>query len=69
MTEIVWTVLLLIIKVNTYTQVIRMQEVVWKVVEAVINTRIELVAQFHNELHRFCAGRGTGTTIMELKLA
>ena len=66
--ELVWTVLVLIPKVNTDTKGIGMLEVVWKVVEAVINTRIKLVFQFHDVLHGFFAGRETRTTIMELKL-
>ena len=48
---------------------IRILEVVWKVVEAVIDTRIKSVVQFYNVLHRFCAGGGAGTAILEIKLA
>ena len=62
------TVLVLIPKVNADNGGIRMLEIVWKVVEAVIDTHIKSVVQFHNVLHRFHAGRGTGTAIMELKL-
>ena len=35
----------------------------------VIDTHIKTVVQFHNVLHEFCARKGMGTTIMELKLA
>ena len=45
-----------------------MLEVVWKVVEVVINNQIKSVIQFHNVLHGFCAGRGAGNAIMDLKL-
>ena len=43
-------------------------EAVWKVVESVIDTQIKMVVQFHDVLHGFRAGKGAGTTIMELKL-
>ena len=43
-------------------------EIVWKVVEVMIYNHIKTVVQFHDFLHRFCAGRGTGTAIMELKI-
>ena len=33
-----------------------------------IGTWIKSVVQFHNALHRFCAGSRTGTSIMEIKL-
>ena len=46
-----------------------MLEVVWKVVEAVIDTQIKSVFQYHGILHGFCTRRGTRTTIIELKLA
>ena len=38
-------------------------------VEAVRDTWIKTLVQFHNVLHMFCAGRGMDTAIMELKLA
>ena len=65
-TELGWTVLVIIPKVNSANQGIRLLEVVWKVVEEVIDTRIKSVVQFHDILHGFCAGRGKGTNIMEL---
>ena len=61
--------LVLIPKRNADTRGIRLLEVVWKVVEAVIDTRIKTVILFYNVLHGFSAGRDTGTTTMELKLA
>ena len=36
--------------------------------EAIIDTCINKAVKFHDFLHRFCAGRRTGTAIMELKL-
>ena len=50
-------------------QEIGLLEVIWKVVEAVIDTWIKTVLQFHNVLHWYCAGIGIGTAIMDLKLA
>ena len=67
--ELGWTVLVLIPNGNMDTWGIGLLEVVWKVVEAVIDTRIKSVVQFHDVLHWFCAGRGAGTAIMELKVA
>ena len=43
-------------------------EIVWKVVEVMIYNHIKTVVQFHDFLHGFCAGRGAGTAIMELKI-
>ena len=68
-TELGWTFLVLIPKGNTDTRGIGLLEVVWEVVEAVIDTRVKTVVQFHNFLHGFCAGRGAETAIIELKLA
>ena len=67
-TELGWNVLLFIPKGNADTQGIGLLEVVWKVGEAVINTRIKSVVKLHNVLRGVFTGRGTGTTIMELKL-
>ena len=46
-----------------------MLDVVWKLVQSVIGTRIKTVVQFHNILHRFFTASDKGTSIMELKLA
>ena len=35
-------------------------DVVWKVVEAVIDTRTKTVVQFHDVLHGFCAEKVMG---------
>ena len=67
--ELGWTMLVLIPNGDVDTRNIGLLEVVCKVMEMVIDNRINLVVQFHDVLHGFCAGRGTGTTIMELKLA
>ena len=65
-TEIGWTLLVLIPKINMDTWGIGLIEIVWKVVEAVINTRIKSIVQFHNVLHVFCSGKGTGPLIWSL---
>ena len=44
-------------------------EVMWKVVEEGIYTRIKTVVKFHDVLHGFCTCRGRGAATMELKIA
>ena len=68
-TEPGWTMLVLIPKLNADTQGIGLLEIVWKVMEAVIDIQIKSVVQLHDFLYRFHAGRGVGTAIVELKLA
>ena len=67
--ELGWTLLVLIPKVTTKTQGIGLLEILWKVVEDLIDTRLRASLQLHDVLHGFRTGRGTGTAIMELKLA
>ena len=43
-------------------------EVLWKAISGIINHQISSSIQFHDALHGFCAGRGTGTTTIEAKL-
>ena len=40
----------------------------WKVVAAILNLRLTASITFHNFLHGFWAGRGTGTATLEAKL-
>ena len=40
----------------------------WEVVAAILNRRLIASITFHNFLHRFRAGCGTGTAILEAKL-
>ena len=58
----------LIHKGITYTWCIVLMETLWKVVEALIDTRLRASLQFHDVLHGFRSGIGKGVTIMELKL-
>ena len=62
------TVLVLIHKGTIDTQGIGFVETLWKVVKALIDMRLRASLQFHDALHGFWDGRGTGTYIMELKL-
>ena len=43
-------------------------EVMWKVVAAILNFRLMESITFHNFLHGFQAGRGTGTPTLDSKL-
>ena len=61
--------MVIIPKFGTYTQGIGMLEVMWKVVEGVIDTLVKSEVQFHDVLHGFHAGRGKGTTIMDLNIS
>ena len=63
------TVLVLMTKVTTDTLGIGLLETLWKVVEALIDTRLRASLNMHDTLHGFRDGRGTGTAIMELKLS
>ena len=67
--DLVYTVLVLISKGTTYTWGIDLLETLFKVVEALVDTRLRAILQCHNVLHGFREGRGTGTAIMELKIA
>ena len=43
-------------------------EVMWKVVAAILNRQITASIAYHDFLHRFRVGRGTGTTTVEAKV-
>ena len=43
-------------------------EVMWKVVEAILHCRLATSITYHDLLHGFLAGRGTGTATLEAKL-
>ena len=66
--ELGWTIPVLIPKGTANTQDIGLLETLWKVVEALIDTRLRSSLQLHNVLHSFRAGRGTETAIIELKI-
>ena len=68
-TDMIWTILVLLPKVNTYTCGIGLLLVLWKAVEDIIYTHINMAVMFNDVLHGFCACRGTGTANTELKMA
>ena len=43
-------------------------EVMWKVVAVILNRRLTSSITFHDVLHEFQAGRGTGTATLEANL-
>ena len=43
-------------------------EVLWKAISGIINRQIPSSIQFHDSLHGFYTGRGTGTSTLEAKL-
>ena len=64
-----WDILVFITKGNTYTWGVSLHDMLWKVMESIIDTRLRASIQFHNVLHGFHAGGGMGTGTMELKIA
>ena len=51
--ELGWTGLVIIPKYNADIRYIGLLEIVWKLAEAVIDTRIKTAVKFHNVLHGF----------------
>ena len=43
-------------------------EVVWKEVAVILNQRFTIYITYHNSLHRFWLGCGTGTATLKVKL-
>ena len=43
-------------------------EVTWKVMAVILHRRLTTVIKFHDALHRFREGRGTGMATLEAKL-
>ena len=67
-TKMSCTILVLLPKSNFYTQGIELLGVLWKVVEAIIDTRIKTAMVFHDVLHVFSGFRGTGTAILDINM-
>ena len=67
-TELTWSIQVLLPKPNGGTRGIGLLEVVWKLMEAIIDTRVKKAVTFHDCLHGFRAQRGTHTAIIEAKL-
>ena len=64
-----WKILILIPKGNAETLGVGVLEFLCKMMKALIYTSINNLVTLHDFLHGFCAGRVTGTAIMELNLA
>ena len=47
---------------------IGLQDTLWKVVSAIVDSRCKSKIEFHDALHGYVAHRGTGTAIAEPKL-
>ena len=66
--EETWQAVFLIPKGEKDCQGIGLVEVMWKVVAAILNRRFTSSITYHNALHGFRAGRGTGTATLKANL-
>ena len=66
--EATWKAVVLIPKGKGEYLSIGIVDVMWKVVAQILNFRIIYSINFHDFLHGFRAGRGTGTATLEAKL-
>ena len=66
--ESTWQAVVLIPKGEGDYRGIGIVEVMWKVVAVILNGRFTSSITFHDVLHGFRAGRGTGTANLEAKL-
>ena len=65
-TQLGWVVTVLIPTGGGDYRGIGLLEPIWKVIERVIDKRLEVIA-LHSSLHGCCNGWGTGTTVIEAK--
>ena len=63
-----WQTVVLIPKWKGGFQSIGFVKVFWKAVTSLLNLRLTSAITYHNALHGFWAGRGTGTSDLEAKL-
>ena len=68
MEEATWQAVVLIHKGKTDHWGIVLVELMWKVVAAILNLLLTASITFHNFLHGFWEGRGTGITTLKAKL-
>ena len=68
LTELTWTLLVLLPKVKANTEGIGLLEVLWKVIKNIIDTQVNTDVQFYEVLIGFCAFQLMGTAIMELNM-
>jgi hypothetical protein len=66
--EMTWSILVLIPKSSGGTCGIGLLEILWKVCSSIINNRLQEAITFHDALHGFQPGRGTGTAMIDAKL-
>ena len=66
--EETWQLVVLILKGKKEYRGIGLVEVMWKAVAAILNQRFTASINYHDFLHGFRAGRGTGTATLEAKL-
>ena len=66
--EAMWQTVVLIPKGKNEYRGIGLVEVTWKVVTAILHRRLTTAITYHDALHGFRAGRGTGTATLEAKL-
>ena len=66
--EATWQAVVLIPKGKGDYRGIVLVEVMWKVMAVILNRRLTSSIIFHDVLHGFRAGRGTGTATLEAKL-
>ena len=66
--EAMWQAVVLILKEKKDYRGIGLVEVMWKVVAKFLNRRLTASITYHDFLHGFRAGRGTGTTTLKEKL-
>ena len=63
--EATWQTVVFITKEKKEYRGIGLVEVTWKVVAAILHRRLTTAITYHNALHGFQAGRGTGTANLE----
>lgn len=68
-TEMTWATMVLLPKPDGGVRGIGLLDVVWKLVMKILDIRIQKNVAFHDVLHGFRHKRGTGTAIIEAKLA
>ena len=68
--EVLTNAILVLIQKNEVNQFrgIGLLEVVWKLIASIINKRLMRNIEFHDGIHGFRPGRGTGTATLEAKL-
>ncbi|KAL7545958.1 hypothetical protein ACHAWF_009309, partial [Thalassiosira exigua] len=66
--QLLWVVVVLLPKGGGDYRGIGLLEPIWKVIEGVMDTRLEVI-ELHDCLHGYRTKRGTGTATVEAKLA